>query len=42
MFSEWEKVLANPTAATAINKMAYHSVILEFKVKLEDDNYTRP
>ena len=31
MFSEWEKVFANPMAtAAAIDRIVHHSVILEF------------
>ena len=33
MFSEWEKVYANPMAtAAAIDRIVHHSVILEFDV----------
>ena len=33
MFSEWEKVFANPMAtAAAIDRIVHHSVILEFDV----------
>ena len=30
VFSEWEKVFANPMAAAAIDRIVHHSVILEF------------
>ena len=33
VFSEWEKVFANPMAtAAAIDRIVHHSVILEFDV----------
>ena len=30
IFSEWEKVFANPRATAAIDRIVHHSVILEF------------
>ena len=33
VFSEWERIFANPMAtAAAINRVVHHSVILEFDV----------
>ena len=52
VFSEWEKVFANPMAAAAIDRIVHHSVILEFDLpgyrtneaqegQLQEDNYKR-
>ena len=30
VFSEWERIFANPTTAAAIDRVVHHSVILEF------------
>ena len=32
VFSEWERIFANPMATSAIDRVMHHSVILEFDV----------
>ena len=32
VFSEWERIFANPMATAAIDRVVHHSVILEFDV----------
>ena len=42
MFSQWEKVFANPMAtAAAIDRIVHHSVILEFDVPSYRTNAAR-
>ena len=42
VFSEWEKVFANPMAtAAAIDRIVHHSVILEFDVPSYRTNAAR-